>query len=409
MKQPDPYLHSICQQIELVHGHSIKTIADAQKLAAAFHNKKIHLSPHTLGRLYGVVKPFRKPFKDTLNSLAHFLNYADWDDFCVNQTNIPFDPNFFLTEATDGFSLAVLQLALVSQDKQALSAVLAKIDLHCPLSLQIAAAEMLGSQLRLMPENKELLQLLASNPNGQRLFYECYVDEDDENNYYSNALRDYYLPQIDNPFRKLFVYAFLASKSIRETHKPSPYLDLFWETVRPLDRALCHFHEKSRWFEMLILQDGVQGNLSQTWKTHLDEALEELRQHNPYEQAWILARLLKALLWFGYKNELFVHEKLNETIDVLMRNQKKGQHSIALYALQLFWLYRGFGIQKKELYAPFRIHSTWFQNEGNEKKAIEFGISFLFASGENKTIIQRNLSEFCRKTANEWVTQLVLE
>jgi hypothetical protein len=72
-------------------------------------------------------------------------------------------------------------------------------------------------------------------------------------------------------------------------------------------------------------------------------------------------------------------------------------------------LYLGFGVQKKQLYAPFRIHSTWFQNEGNEKKAIEFGISFLFASGENKTIIQRNLSEFCRKTANEWVTQLILE
>ena len=34
--------------------------------------------------------------------------------------NIPFDPNYILTEASDGFSLAVLHLALATEDLDAL-------------------------------------------------------------------------------------------------------------------------------------------------------------------------------------------------------------------------------------------------------------------------------------------------
>lgn len=60
------------------------------------------------------------------------------------------------------------------------------------------------------------------------------------------------------------------------------------------------------------------------------------------------------------------------------------------------------------MYAPFRIHSTWFQNEANEKKAIEFGISYLFAAGENKKIVSQFLPEFCQTTGNTWVTRLLL-
>ena len=47
-------------------------------------------------------------------------------------------------------------------------------------------------------ENEKLFeQMLHKNElnqidNGRWLFYECYVDEDDRNNYYSNALKNYY-------------------------------------------------------------------------------------------------------------------------------------------------------------------------------------------------------------------------
>lgn len=408
MKQPDPYLISICQQIEAAHGNTIKTIADAKRLSDDFYAKKLHISPHTLGRLFGVVKPFRKPYKDTLNLLAHYLNFSEWEDFCQNQTNIPFDPNFFLTEAADSFSLAVLQLALASHDSHALLAVLNKIDPNCPLTLQIAAAELLGTHLRKLPNKRPLLQLLASNPMGQRLFYESFVDEDDEGGYYSHALREYYLPNIQNNYRKLFVYAFLISKNVRHNQADSPYFDSFWHTTKQLTWEACHFHEKSRWLEVAVLQDGINGALHQTWTNLLEKALQEIKYHPPYEQAWVLARLLKALLLFDMKEELCGHQAFVAAVDQLVRNQKKGHHSIALYALQLFWLYSNIKCIKKQMYAPFRIHSTWFQNEANEKKAIEFGISYLFAAGENKKIVSQFLPEFCQTTGNTWVTRLLL-
>jgi hypothetical protein len=126
MNQPNPYLIAICNQLEVHLGFKIKNIADAQQCSALLIQQKLYISPHTIARLFGVVKPFRTPYKDTLNILARFLLYTDWESYCADQTNIPFDPNFFLTEASDGFSLAVLELALASEDFKALKLILEK-------------------------------------------------------------------------------------------------------------------------------------------------------------------------------------------------------------------------------------------------------------------------------------------
>lgn len=407
MNHPDPYVISICKQIEAAHGNAIKNMADAKRLAEEFAAKKLHISSHTLARLYGVVKPFRKPYKDTLHILAQFLSFVDWDDFCQNQTNIPFDPNFFLTEAADGFSLAVLQLALDSQDLQALQTVLSKISSTCTLSLQIAAAEMLGTHLRNLSDKQPLLAFLARNPMGQRLFYESYVDEDDQDGYFSQALLQHYLPHTQNNYRRLFVNAFLISNQVHRAKYDALNFDEFNQLVQHLDWQDCHFHEKSRWLELNVMQDYHKGILNETWNIHLEKALLEIAHHPPYEQAWILARPLKAFLLFDWKAVLCTHQAFMAAIDRLVQNQKKGHHSIALYALQLFWLYTQNTRNNKPMFAPFRLHSTWFQNEANEKKAIEFGIAFLFATGENKKIIWKHLPQFCQDTGNSWVLRLL--
>jgi hypothetical protein len=407
MNQPNPYLIAICNHLEIQLGFKIKTIADAQQCSELLTQEKLYISPHTIARLFGVVKPFRTPYKDTLNILARFLDYDDWESYCADQTNIPFDPNYFLTEASDGFSLAVLQLALANEDFRALQLVLAKAKKKESEAILFTAAELIGAYVRNSKKQKELLQLLAKNSIGHLFFYECYVDEDNENYYFSDALLHYYLPNVTNDYRKLYVYCFVLSQTAHKEQRLSTYHKEFQNLTAQLDQKNCHFHELSRWRECLLLIDGYNGVLQNTWKHHIAKLVALSVGYNANEKAWLFSRSLKALLLFGFKKELFKSDELNSVIDLLIKNQKKELHSIALYVLQLYWISRSMYFESKTIYTPFRIHNILFQNESNEKTAIEFAVASLFATGENKQIINGNLKRFCEEKGVHWVVKMI--
>ncbi len=407
MTQPSPYLFTICSQLENQLGFKIKNIADAQKASNSLVAEKLHISTHTIARLYGVVKPFRTPYKDTLNVLARYLNYSDWEDFCSNQTNIPFDPNYFLTEATDGFSLAVLQLALATENFEALKLILDKAINNENEAVLFTAAELIGTYVRRSKRQKELLQLLAESTIGNLFFYECYVDEDNENNYFSDALIQYYLPRIDNDYKKLFVYSYLISQTAHKKQLASKYIPEFIKLTNKLDKTKCHFHELSRWMECSILIDGFNGLLTKTWRKHLEEVIQLSVNFKDYEKTWLLSRSLKALLLFGFKEKLFHFEAFNTIVDVIIKNQKKEGSSIALYVIQLYWVSKSIYFKNRIVYTPFRIHNILFQNESNEKTAIEFGLASFFATGENKNIITSSLKTFCKEKGVSWVIKLM--
>lgn len=407
MHQPSPYLITICQQLEHKLSFKIKNIANAQKCSEILALEKLYISPHTIARLFGVVKPFRTPYKDTLNILARYLKYLDWEDFCTNQTNIPFDPNYFLTESSDGFSLAVLQLALANEDFKALQIVLEKAKENENEAILFTAAELIGAYVRKSKKQKELLQLLSDSSIGHLFFYECYVDEDNENNYFSEALVNYYLPKVTNDYRKLYVYCFLISQSAHKEQKASDYSREFIALTTQLDKSKCHFHERSRWIECLILIDGFNNVLQNTWKFHVQEIIESSIYLGLNEQAWLFSRPLKAFLLFGFKEELFNCKEWNEVVDNLIKNQTKELHSIALYVIQLYWISKSMYFKSKIIYTPFRIHNILFQNESNEKKAVEFAVASLFATGENKQIITCNLKCFCERKGVYWVVKMI--
>lgn len=407
MNQPNPYLIALCNQLEIRLGFKIKNIADAQKCSEILTLEKLYISPHTIARLFGVVKPFRTPYKDTLKVIARYLNYNDWEDYCNKQTNIPFDPNYFLTEASDGFSLAVLQLALANEDFKALQLILEKANENENLHILFTAAELIGAYVRKSKKQRELLQLLANSGIGHLFFYECYVDEDNENNYFSDALVDYYLPNITSDYRKLYVYCFLISQSAHKDQKTSIYGKAFSELATQLDKSKCHFHERSRWIECLILIDGFNDVLQNSWKLHLQELIALSIGLGLNEKAWLLSRSLKALLLFGFKEALFNCHEFNKVVDNLIKNQTKELHSIALYVLQLYWISKSMYFKSRTIYTPFRIHNILFQNESNEKAAIEFAIAAFFASGDNKQIVERNLNSFCEAKGTLWVLKLV--
>jgi len=407
MNQQSLYIISICNQLETELGFKIINIATAQRCSEILALEKLYISPHTIARLFGVVRPFRTPYKDTLNILARFLNYIDWESFCDDQTNIPFDPNFFLTEASDGFSLAVLQLALANEDFKALQLVLEKAKENENEAVLFTAADLIGAYVRTCKKQKKLLQLFADSSIGHLFFYECYVDEDNENNYFSDALLHYYLPNVTNNYRKLYVYCFVISQTAHKAQKVSPLIQEFQKLTVQLDKKNSHFHELSRWMECQILIDGYNGILNETWEIHVAELLVLSTGLGLNEKAWLLSRSLKALVLFGFKEELFHHEELNNHIDKIIKEQKKELHSIALYVLQLYWICKSLYFYNKSVYNPFRIHNILFQNESNEKTAIEFAVASLFATGENRSILASNLKVYCEKKGVHWVLNML--
>ena len=63
--------------------------------------------------------------------------------------------------------------------------------------------------------------------------------------------------------------------------------------------------------------------------------------------------------------------------------------------------------ESKIIYNPFRIHDILFQNESNEKTAIEFAVASLFATGENKSILASNLKGYCEEKGVHWVLKML--
>jgi hypothetical protein len=215
------------------------------------------------------------------------------------------------------------------------------------------------------------------------------------------------LPNIDNDYRRLYVYSFLISQTAHKKQIAAPYIQEFEKLISHLDKNKCHFHELSRWMECLILIDGYNGVLQNTWKQHLQKLITLSVGFHPNEKTWLFSRSLKALLLFKIKEELFHFNPLNDIIDSIIKKQTKEMHSVALYAIQLYWISKSIYFKSKIIYTPFRIHNLLFQNESNEKTAIEFAVASLFATGENKKIIDNNMIIFCQGKGTSWVLKLM--
>jgi hypothetical protein len=71
MKIPDPFIIKLCNQIEDKTNFKIRNIADSQKISNLLLDEKLHISAHTIARIFGVLKPYRTPYRETLNILFY--------------------------------------------------------------------------------------------------------------------------------------------------------------------------------------------------------------------------------------------------------------------------------------------------------------------------------------------------
>ena len=162
---------------------------------------------------------------------------------------------------------------------------------------------------------------------GRSLFYECFVDE--ENDAFSEALFHYYLPKATTKQDIFFVYGYLlAQKGYLGTIEKS-FKKKYLELLSGLDIKKLHYHLLSRYFECNILIDGLEDKLQSKVTNYLDSISNYAISINKNE--WLLARNIKVLLHFGFKNALLNHVQFNEIVNTTLMKKNQNKNSAALY------------------------------------------------------------------------------
>lgn len=398
------FIEQLKRRLEGKIGFQILQFHDCRVLSDCLANEKITVSAHTLARFFGLMKANHRPYTSTLNLLSDFLGFGSFAFFC---NDIAKSNAYSLADsrslASGDFSFTALELAIHSHDWKSVQILLDSFEFKCGAEKNDMTM-FLGNAVRQHPEKDDFLKALIEIENGRHLFYESFVDEDDPGNYYSQALTNYYLKTKNELESNLFHVCFVNSKKIYLNQKVEPKeLDLI--RFESLEMNKLHFHQISRLFEMRILIDSSNDASIHKMDKYIDEVLNLLPKYSTYEKSWILARMIKALVFTRkLKTALKIKEFKTSIYQTYLELNGKIE-SIAELILQLTVnAYRN--TFEADVFPLTRIQEKHL-NETNARIAIESATAYLFAEKQVKTILEKNLMPFCKKTGNAWIMVLL--
>lgn len=403
MKGTEKFIQKICKQIEIAVNRAINGFPDAVWLSDVFKQKKLQMSASTIARMYGLTNATSKSYKSTLDNLAKFLEYDNWENYVDDQSTYHFSSNHFLTEEADGFSQSVLEMALHLKRFDTVQIMLEKYNYFESNPVHFATANLIGKYVKKHNYDETLLMVLANTIAGQRLFYECFVDEENDNEYFSKALFTYYLPKVTIEKDVFFVYSFLLAQHSYSGTIQKDFIKEYQTLTKTIDIENLHYHLQSRYFECYMLIDGIEDRLHNNVENYLNRIshFASIREKNE----WLLARSIRAILHFGLKKELLNHVQFNEIVNTMMMKKSKSKNSAALYIIQLYWLFSN--SDKTVTYQPFHLSIDYLQGNSKERIAIESATASLYSEGNSKKLIEENLIDYCASTKMKWILNLM--
>lgn len=403
MKETELFIKQICKQIETAVNRNIKSFPDAIWLSDSFKAKKISISPSTIARLYGLTAYSSKPFLSTLNQLAKFLEYDNWENYLEDQSKYHFSSNIFLNEDPEGFSQSVLEMALYLKRYSVVEKILEHYSYYENNLVHFSTANIIGKYVNKNNYDEELLLTLAQSKAGRSLFYGCFVDEDNENNYFSKAIYNYYLPQVSDFDNTFFVTSYIVAQNIYSGKSDNKFVKQFQELTKKTIVDDLHYHLLSRYFECNILIDGIKSQLQYKVNDYLNSITyyASIREKNE----WLLARSIRSLLHFGFKKELINHIEFNEMVNTTIMKKRRTKNSAALYIIQLYWLYNNG--EDRITYQPFHLSIDYLQGNSKEKLAVECATASLYSKGKTKKITEENIKQYCEDANIKWIPNLL--
>ena len=112
----EPEIIELIKEVECAVGHKVSTPTDFNNLSdCIFEKTKETLSPTTLKRIWGYIDGYESVRYNTLSVLARYIDYKDWDDFCIKLQASR------LEESNEIYGTCIRSSELVIGDKIAIS------------------------------------------------------------------------------------------------------------------------------------------------------------------------------------------------------------------------------------------------------------------------------------------------
>jgi hypothetical protein len=378
--------------------------SECNLLAAKLFTSGFSVSPHTIARLFGFL-PMRRFYPSTLNIFCRYLGFDDFSQFKSiaqqrDERNILSERGIFENPNLSTYSF---QLSLELADEKSLKNHLDALNVtHDDIE---DLAHLTGFLVRKSNQQSLLLQWLIEARKGRVLFYERFVDEDDPEGYYSNALKIHYLNVVDTKNNQLFYYTYIISNAIYKSKiVEDSWIHEFNKLDHDIDFNSLHFHEISRLFEVRVLLLKAKG-YNTTEQQLFNQLLPIAEKMDPHAQSWILARFLKALSFNSKQDSVLDSEELRMILERLISKVKI--ESIGEAIVQLFYHFLIYKKFNSSLNPPLKINSLYTDNEFTTRLSIESAQRFLYVSKAEKQLLYSHLNSYCKRTNNTWVLKLL--
>jgi len=398
------YYNEIKKRIESYFKIQINTFTDCKIASQYLAEKKVHISTHTLARMFGILKSKLKPYTATLNSLCRFLNYESYAEFCksVNhelKSALHGNNDSFKTGA---YSFVALELALANEDWKSMQELLESFqEFDTPENRKLVVK--LGNYARIY-RNKTYFKKLTEIEYGKLLFFESFVDEDDPDGYYTDLLNNYYNNENNKTSERLFFNCFNAANKVYLNNPiEKKQFELINKLVNNYSEKL-YFHQLSRLLEVNILFDYKKEKLKFTLNNHLDKICYAAKMHNEYyHKLWIIGRSIKALAHSDFLKNTLNHNDFKSLILDVYLKRNGIVNCIADLILQFAIHTILSKDENKQFLPPPKKLQLIYYNEENSRIAIESATAYLYAEDKVKNILDKNLFSFAKKTGNTWL------
>lgn len=393
--------------VEFQLGFRLATLSDCQKASEVMRLKRITISAHTLARFFGIIGRQIQPYKATLDLLSQYCGFKNFDHFVKMYSSNELEDSSGLRSSfnsNNGEIERALKIAFQAFDEESIHLLLEQIDENDPFHFWLMHT---ASYLYSLPQKHTLLllEILAKSKAGRKYFYEQYINENDPNGVFSEALMKYYMPAKQESQAKIFSQLFISSLYVYRDRQ----IDLkdIQREVTKAQKTLNEelgFHLQSRMMEFKILNTSIGPRDAKKFcKTIADHTLLAVEHFNRFEQMWYLYRITRAMSHKGLLFEFLSQYELREQLEMLYLSQKELISTVPLLFIQAC-LHYYWGRKKIEHNFAFNLcHPYVAQNESNTILVLEaFGIALYDESVVGQSI-KRNLPKIHASSGTAWM------
>lgn len=183
-------------EIENVFGRKIISSRDCIHLSDEVFNKtRYRLNPNTLRRFFGVVKSKYPPSRATLNILCSYCGFRSIDELMVLKAHAKSDSDCIQAESMLHYLVTLFNELPVADDRDRIFYTMVK---HTILFLN-------GNVMLI----EKFQRLIVKTKNGNKYYFERFVNIDSLDAYYGDGLR-YYLTESETPEAQIFGHTLLV-------------------------------------------------------------------------------------------------------------------------------------------------------------------------------------------------------